>query len=446
MSGKVGMYDRRITFLLMAILVELMVLPKLPTRSLIGYPVYMSYLLIFSVGLFACFTRREIRYITTPILVMIGSIIFGTLIAALFFGLDLWSSFVGRTSSCGLIWYVLLPGSIGLGYLLSKGQIRYEIVFACLLIAVALVLLLTYYPALSNVLIRVYSISERVTGAYLMWRSPGMYNGAEKSACAINMILLILVIGSIQKQVPRWFVFVGSAAAAVHHMVIATRGGIGLLGLILLAYFRQTYTLPRKLFYALIAALVVGIILWSGIASLNIGSIQPYMDKLSSRFSQVSYMTSRIRESLLDTKSSDFILTRPLSHLKIFYARWVKSPILGSGLSEDKNKPPFDYRGYHNIWLIVLAGGGVTGFLALVWSVRRISRLQFILVLPFFIPGLTNGFPDLAPAQCIYGILVGHLLGTQWRQWRMLRESQEIPEADEEKELAAVQSNSSRVE
>jgi hypothetical protein len=113
-------------------------------------------------------------------------------------------------------------------------------------------------------------------------------------------------------------------------------------------------------------------------------------------------------------------------------ARWVKSPVLGTGLSETQ-QAPFGYRDYHNEFLVVLAGGGLFGIFALFVFIWQLYRLQPILILPFILPGITNGFLHNVPAVTIYGILIGHMLG---RHWLTSNESEELPETDEIEEPA----------
>ena len=181
-KDKEEVYDRWKTFLLTLLLVDLMVLPRLPTRGLLGFPVHLAYLAA-PLGFIVCLRQREFFRYSVPALVMIGAIVCGAIIGEMLFDLPLRQNLTDTTS---LIWYILLPCFMGVGYALSKGRIPYKIALICLWMSAILTILMTYHPALSPHLLRIYSISERVSGDYLKWRSPGIQNGVLKSSCTAN--------------------------------------------------------------------------------------------------------------------------------------------------------------------------------------------------------------------------------------------------------------------
>ena len=378
-----------------------------------------------------CLMRREVFHISIPFFIMLGSIVCGVLIGAFLFELDIMSSLTGRSTGTGLIWYMFLPGSIGLGYILSEGRMRYDIIFICLLISLLYIILLTYHSGLSPTLARVYSISERVSGAYLSWRSPGIQNGVAKSAGTVNMMILILAIGAMRKQCPTWFLLVGSVVAFIYHSIMSSRAGIGLLVLILLVYYSRPYhLLPRRIVYSGVIIIAVFLTL------LMLGEvIAPLRD-----IQQFTRLGDSFRASILDNSDKDFFLRRPIKYLSRAVERWMKFPILGTGLAETTTGI-FRSRGYHNDFLIVLAGGGIVGFLALICAIWRLFRLEAILILPFILPGLTNEFMAMVPVGTLYGVLVGYMIGTGWTPSRMLQESymdEEVEELEEELEQVSV--------
>jgi len=429
-NGKMRNFDQRSTFLMTALLIDLMVLPRLPTRGLLGSPVHLAYLAA-PLGFIVCLRQRELFRYAIPALVMIGAIVCGAIIGEMLFDLPLRQNLTDRSS---LIWYMILPCFMGVGYALSKGRIPYKIVLICLWMSAILTILMTYHPALSPHLLRTYSISERVTGHYLKWRSPGIQNGVLKSTCTANIIFLILVIGAMRKECPSWFVLLGIIPTLTHHLIMSSRSGLGLLVLILIGYFLRPgadhkSSLTQRSIYVMFFMTFIGLLIWWQWGTLS---------KYSRQVTQIELMVERTTESITNTESEDFILNRVKGHLlPRAIARWMKSPIIGTGLAQVEGREPFGYRGFHNDFLIILATGGIVGLVAILILVYRIFRLNPILFLPFILPGLTNAFITAIPSALIYGLLIGFLVGKDQRASYVLQESSEADEADEEKVLAA---------
>lgn len=123
-------------------------------------------------------------------------------------------------------------------------------------------------------------------------------------------------------------------------------------------------------------------------------------------------------EKLLDTFSnlgaatelSEDSAMRPLVRFQRFYDRFVQSPLFGTGFSTLAFYP-FSRLNFHNDWFSVWAASGtIGGILLFLWMYRIYKYLGILILLPFFLPGLTNSFLDHVSGVIVYCFLVGVLI------------------------------------
>jgi O-antigen ligase len=104
-------------------------------------------------------------------------------------------------------------------------------------------------------------------------------------------------------------------------------------------------------------------------------------------------------------------IARPLIALEDARARFVASPVFGTGFGAAEVYPFDDgtiY--YHNDWFRLFVTSGVIGFLAMVWLLWRFAwPLGWPVLIPLFLPGMVNTFMLNVPAFICYFLMLGVL-------------------------------------
>jgi len=85
---------------------------------------------------------------------------------------------------------------------------------------------------------------------------------------------------------------------------------------------------------------------------------------------------------------------------------FIFSPLFGNG-SDRFTGSKLSETAYHNDWSEILVSTGILGILAFIIVVYRVSKLNYILILPFFIPGMTNAFMFTMQIVAFYFLFVG---------------------------------------
>ena len=385
------------TVLMTLLLVELMILPKLQLGDItMGYPIRFTYIVCLILGVKACFCRRDIMPVVIPFMGMVCMFIVGSFIGRISFGIEP----TGKVIAI-FVYIMLFPTSIAVGSILHSGKMPYRIVLWCLILAVILTILMTYIPAAGNILIRVYGISTRVSGSYLGWRSPGIWNGVNSSAGVVNIMVIFLVVGTVARppKIGPVGMVIAILLAGIHHIILASKAGILLLFLIVIFYLS---TIIKRLSRMI---LVIALLL------IPLGIFVFKSDDIRRSVGQVDYLF-RTTESVIGEKGESKSVYSRKQLITMAFARFARSPIAGSGFGR-KYEYPFRSVSYHNDYLIVLVAGGLIGISAFLLSIWRISQLNILFVLPFVFPGMTNTFLFNPSAICIYGLLVGHILSSQ---------------------------------
>lgn len=138
-----------------------------------------------------------------------------------------------------------------------------------------------------------------------------------------------------------------------------------------------------------------------------------YEDAARTQFAFVDYAYSRFETAdLFDTvnqEKTDSIL-RPLLRWDMFTDRFLTSPLIGTGFSTGPSYP-FMRLNFHNDWFYVWAtSGALGGMLLFVWMFQIYKELGLLVLLPFFLPGLTNSFLLHISGVIVYCFMLGVLI------------------------------------
>ena len=111
--------------------------------------------------------------------------------------------------------------------------------------------------------------------------------------------------------------------------------------------------------------------------------------------------------------SRDYVRFANIQHSRAFKFKkaleaFRYSPIIGSGFERPIDGPLFDLKiGYHNDWSYILVAGGLISIFTLFLIVFKIWWVHPILIVLFFIPGMTHTLMFTMQIFCLYGIIWG---------------------------------------
>jgi len=111
------------------------------------------------------------------------------------------------------------------------------------------------------------------------------------------------------------------------------------------------------------------------------------------------------------TAGNSLAILRPLLTLETAYARFSFSPLFGSGFNEARVFPFVQsVQFFHNDWFFVLVTSGLVGFGIWLWIIRTFCMpIDWLVLLPFLLAGLTNTFILSIPSVMFYFFMIGLL-------------------------------------
>jgi hypothetical protein len=135
-------------------------------------------------------------------------------------------------------------------------------------------------------------------------------------------------------------------------------------------------------------------------------------DSFKDEFKFINYAFTRFENmDLLDVENSgeDTVL-RPLARWDRFFNRFRTSPFFGTGFSLLPYEP-FHRLNFHNDWFHIWAtSGAIGGIFFFLWMYRIYRTLGLIILMPFFLPGLTNSFILALNSVIFYSFMLGVLM------------------------------------
>lgn len=371
----------------------------LPMIHLAGIPFKISYLMILLnamtlVNRGRLHTNNITKTISISFILLATATIVGHCVFIFWYG----GSEHSETIRSVLI-YLMAPAAIWTGYRQEPHERNYLIFFV---IGYALITILysAFYQSLP-LLTNFYDLQDRLQ--YYSDRSQGLFQNANISALFMTLLYMYVVVGMKYKSVK-------VNSLAIITVCIFTVGTILLLGsrnqmiaaaIITLASFTRMIS-SKAIFLASI--LILCILFFSTIFN---DSIDKYAQ------SQFEYQPiSAIKRSFLkitsgnDPSQINNSLKRPIMKLEEAMDRTKQSPFIGSGFDSIENTN-FRKVLFHNDWLYVMSSAGIIGLLLFVIIIFQIAKVDLILTIPFFLPGMTNSFLFSPSNMMLLMILIG---------------------------------------
>ncbi|MCH7642793.1 MAG: hypothetical protein IIC30_05910 [Chloroflexi bacterium] len=237
-----------------------------------------------------------------------------------------------------------------------------------------------------------------------------------------TILLMYLAVGFKLKTIRPSPVTVTAGVLSVVAIVVLMISRNQLLA-VMLVIAGILFYLPRPVIVKagiLLAVIVAGITLV--VFSIDSDTQEKYLnirltEAFEGRLAQSGFGGSGGIDSLFGDKG----VTRPFQSLGGAIDRWKGSVIFGTGLETAEGRPAPNY---HNDWATVLASAGIIGLAAYAFLVILLGRLEWLLVIPFILPGMTNAFL-FAPQHVVLVALLGGLVaGRKLRRRRTANESQ----------------------
>ncbi len=309
--------------------------------------------------------------------------------------------------------YFLILLSFGFG--LSAKRFNFKILVPILIISFTLNFLISIWSNYFTGLLNFYYSKKSATDLGVddvneivnLIRPRGIFGNPNLSMLQVNIITLFIFLSYKYKILPkpsklvRYLIMIlppilalllGSRGELIVSVVYSTCLGVNFWG--------------TKVIFRLIG---IGCLFFIGVSVL-LAFLEQYLGV--SQLDVVRLSLERITKSdVIESEDSNQGISRPLILWEFVSNRFVYSPIFGTGFNATL-KPlfPFNYspRYYHNDWFRILITSGIAGFFSFVWLIKKyIVPISWILIVPFFLPGLTNSFILSIPTMMFYFFMLG---------------------------------------
>lgn len=298
--------------------------------------------------------------------------------------------------------YVLMVLAFGFGQFVPQFQLRWILWILYALIAIILLLSLAgdYVPMLA----KLWWHSDEIIAKRLIQNELRPTPFGDGSMVGANILFLCLIVSARlgYVKIRKYHVVLSTALILFTCFILGSRNQM-VVSIMLGIAFALAGTANRIRKFCFLVALFIGIVTF----------VILFSDVIRDRFSFINNSYSRIeRTKLFDTTTErkTHTILRPLLHWDRFKDRYLASPLIGSGFSL-LNYYPFEYIHFHNDWFYVFAtSGAIGGGLLFLWMFRIYRVLGLLVLLPFFLPGLTNSFLGAISPVIVYCFMLGVLI------------------------------------
>ena len=352
--------------------------------------------------------RRDITRVLSVFSIIIFCSLLGELWLASKYNIQSYSD-----TTKNVITYLLAAFAFGLGR--SSRRFRIEWLIQVLYAAVALNLsFIIFKNDLPSWIISFYYPEAAVSDAIgfqsvadiiALLRPRGLFGNPNASMLMVNIIVLAICIALRKKVIAIRSLISGAVLISLPVILAALLASRAefvvacVLGYLNYQALKSSYgRLLKKLLPVIIISMFAA------------GTI--FTDKLGESFSFNVERAFSVSQTFQISDETQASIARPLMTLGVFIARFLSSPIFGSGISPAES-PDFSEgtQYYHNDWFYILSTSGVIGFFSLIWLLfHLLKRLGWPVIIPFILPGFVNTFVLNVPAFIAYFGMVGILL------------------------------------
>lgn len=264
-------------------------------------------------------------------------------------------------------------------------------------------------------LVDFYNLQDEVASGWVSRRNPGMFENPNISSLGINLLLLFIVVAQRRGYLANYknkFIFFLFVSAFVALLTLGSKGEL-IVFLILVIFFLRTngflsFLNIKHNFHMSIA--VFSLLILSFIVCGQLSSRYPESSFRNGFYFVTHGLNELYGEYVMQDLNMENRGDRRVKYLLAFKA-FSHSPLVGSGFDR-AGKGIFSKEskiGYHSDWSYLLVAGGLLAFVFFLLILFSVWRTHPLLVLPFFIPGLTNSFMLAPQFFCLFGMFWGHL-------------------------------------
>lgn len=311
------------------------------------------------------------------------------------------------------IFYLMMIFAFGYGQYVSN--FRYRWLLWLFYATAALVFLLIFtvdrFPVLAQLY---YHTPENIEKLSELLISQGRYRGLgnpNSTMLLVNIMFLFLVVSvrlGYLSRLQKYHIVLASTLNIAVCFILASRNQM-VVSIILVTFFVATMAKRWSKKVCVIAALLFAILAFFVFFGNTPRNDYTFIDNAYSRFATTAVF------DITRERQSETIM-RLLIHWRDFSDRFLKSPIIGSGYSTLYSYPFNQPPNFHNDWFRVWAtSGAIGGLLFFLWMFRIYKNVGFLVLLPFFLPGLTNTFLRATPAVIVYCLMLGILVEEKFR-------------------------------
>lgn len=308
------------------------------------------------------------------------------------------------------VFYLMMIFAFGFGQFVPNFRCRWLLWLFYAIVALTLLLIFTVdrFPVLAQLY---YHTPENIEN--ILVRSQVRHRGLgnpNSTMLLVNIVFLFLVVSvrsGYLSRLQKFHIVLTSTLNIAVCFILASRNQM-IASIILVAFFAATMGKHwSKKIFAITAlfALATFFVFFGNILRNN----YTFIDNAYSRFATTAIF------DITGKRQSETII-RPLIHWQDFSDRFLESPLIGSGYSMLYFYPFDRFPNFHNDWFRVWAtSGAIGGLLLFVWMFRIYRNFGLLMLLPLFIPGLTNTFLRNTPAVIFYCFMLGILIEKKFR-------------------------------
>lgn len=296
--------------------------------------------------------------------------------------------------------YLLMICSLYLGMNNLVDKQQYKILVTWLYLYLVLIFLLSIFPVQMGFVSRfIYGREidyDYVVDTFAVRPTPF----GDGSMVGANILFLIIAVLNKKDffELFIWQKILLSVAVIFISFLLQGRNQILFSFLVAMYFFISQKSSTKTIFLSIFVVIILFILFFS------------LVHILEQKIPQLAYAAKRIENTeFFDTDKSNRSnsILRPLLTWQRFIDRFRFSPIIGTGFSI-LDFYPFNRVNYHNDIFYVFVSSGIIGGIAYLWLTFSIFRKHgFIVILPFFLPGLTNSFLLAIGPIASYFLVIG---------------------------------------